>query len=114
MDRLVFDFTSKLWRHGGDAGWFFVTLPHDVADRVDELVDQRGGFGSIPVEATIGSSTWKTSLFPDRRAASFVLPIKSAVRSSESLALDDPIRVQIRCEPPRTPHRPRPGSSHEP
>ena len=90
----TFGFTADLWRHTGEAAWYFVTLPHDVADDIDEITaDTRRGFGSVPVEVTVGSTTWRTSIFPDTASESFVLPVKKAVRSAEGL--DDGSRVSV-------------------
>jgi hypothetical protein len=65
VDQSIFEFASELWIYPGEGAWYFVTLPNDVADEIDDLVGERAGFGSVPVEVTIGASTWKTSLFPD-------------------------------------------------
>jgi hypothetical protein len=92
----ILEFTTEMWRYSGAAAWHFVTLPEDVADQLDEIVGERGGFGSIPVEVTIGTSTWRTSVFPDKGAASFVLPIKRAVRQKEGLSVDAPVSVRLR------------------
>jgi hypothetical protein len=35
---------------------------------------------------TIGSSRWRTSIFPDKQRATYVLPVKKAVRAAEGLA----------------------------
>jgi hypothetical protein len=102
VDDSFFEFTSELWIYPGEAGWHFVTLPTDVADAIDETVGERAGFGSIPVEATIGASTWKTSLFPDKQSASFVLPVKKAVRQRELLEVDAPVLVRLRHDANRS------------
>ena len=82
----AFEFTAGLWRYTGQAAWFFVTLPHEVADDIDEMTaDSRRGFGSVRVEVTVGSTTWNTSIFPDTKSESFVLPVKKAVRLAEGL-----------------------------
>lgn len=39
----------------------------------------------MPVEVTVGAATWRTSIFPDTRSESFLLPVKKAVRSAEGL-----------------------------
>ena len=68
-----FEFTADLWRHRGEAAWHFVTLPHDVADDIDEITTTtRRGFGSVRVEVTVGSSTWNTSIFPDTKSESLM------------------------------------------
>ena len=32
----TYEFAADLWRYTGQAAWYFVTLPHDVADDIDE------------------------------------------------------------------------------
>jgi len=91
----VLEFVAQLWLYAGEAGWHFVTLPHEVSDEIDELVPKRAGFGSVPVEVAIGSSVWKTSLFPDKKAASFVLPIKKPVRVKENIGDGDEVSVRL-------------------
>jgi hypothetical protein len=92
----TFDFTADLWRYAGDAAWYFVTLPHDVADDIDEItVDRRRGFGSVRVEVTVGSTTWRTSIFPDTKSESFLLPVKQAVRRAEGLDAGSPVAVLL-------------------
>jgi hypothetical protein len=72
-------------------------VPEDVSDEVDEAVgDATGGFGSVRVEVTVGSSVWRTSLFPSTSEGAFVLPVKKAVRDVEGLDDDAPAEVTIR------------------
>jgi len=83
----MYSFTATLWEHEGAGAWHFVSLPNDVADRIAEASEGRtGGFGSVRVEVTIGGSRWQTSLFPDDRRATYVLPVKKVVRTAEGLA----------------------------
>lgn len=92
----TFEFSAELWRYAGKAAWYFVTLPHEVADDIDEITgDTRRGFGSVRVEVTIGSSTWNTSIFPDTKSESFVLPVKKAVRVAEDLDDGTPVDVRL-------------------
>jgi Domain of unknown function (DUF1905) len=89
-------FTATLWRWK-EGAWRFVTVPEDVSDEVDEVVgDATGGFGSVRVEVTVGSTTWRTSLFPSAEAAAYVLPVKKAVRTAEGLEDDASAQVRIR------------------
>lgn len=102
MDQSIFEFASELWIYPGEGAWYFLTLPNDVSDEIDDLVGERAGFGSVPVEVTIGASTWKTSLFPDKKSASFVLPVKKPIRVREGLEEHSTVRVQLRVDPDRT------------
>jgi hypothetical protein len=89
-------FTARVWRWR-EGSWRFVTVPQDVSDEVDEVVgDGTGGFGSVRVEVTVGTSVWRTSLFPSSTEGAFVLPVKKAVRAAQGIEDDDPAVVTIR------------------
>lgn len=102
MDESIFEFSSQLWLYPGEGAWYFLTLPNDLADEIDDLVGERAGFGSIPVEVTVGASTWKTSLFPDKKSASFVLPVKKAIRVKEGIEMDKTVQVHLRVDADRS------------
>lgn len=82
----TFSFTAKVWEHEGAGAWHFVSLPEDHADDIEEMFggDARG-FGSLRVDVTIGSTRWTTSIFPDAKRRTYVLPVKKAVRTAEQL-----------------------------
>ena len=77
---------SKLWLYPGPGGWHFITLPERHAATIRSSLHSRPqGFGSVRVRATIGKTSWKTSIFPDGKSGSYVLPVKAEVRRKESL-----------------------------
>lgn len=89
-------FTAPMWLNSGEGPWHFVTLPLDVADEIEESTSgfQRG-FGSVRVAVSVGKTTWETSLFPDRKEGSYVLPIKKLVRDREGLTDGEDLIVTI-------------------
>lgn len=91
-------FTAELWRWDAQAAasWFFVTLPADLAVDLRMEAGPPRGFGSVRVEATIGGSTWRTSVFPESGGGSFVLPVKKAVRVAEGVGAGDRCDVVLR------------------
>lgn len=94
-------FTASLWRWAAkdeekSGAWFFVSLPFDVTDAIDEVSGPGRGFGSVKVEVTIGASTWRTSVFPSAEEKTFVLPVKKAIRVAEGLADDGACEVRLR------------------
>lgn len=93
-----FTFEAEVWLHEGDkAAWHFLSLPELVSDEIEaEHGDAAAGFGSIRVEVTIGSSTWRTSVFPDSKRQTYVLPVKAAVRKAEGLAEGTTADVELR------------------
>lgn len=91
-----YTFTAEVWEHHGSAAWHFLSLPDDIADEIDERHGHHaGGFGSVRVEVTIGATTWRTSLFPDTKRATYLLPVKKPVRTAEGLADGSPARVRL-------------------
>ncbi len=94
-------FTAELWlwdarRHDT---WTFVTLPTEVGAAIEDEADSRGpraGFGSVRVHVRAGSTTWQTSVFPDAKLRSFVLPIKKAVRRAEGVEPGDSLTLHLR------------------
>jgi hypothetical protein len=92
-----YEFDATLWRYGGQATWYFITLPFEVTDEIDEISrESKRGFGSVRVHATIGATTWTTSVFPDNSRKSFILPVKAAVRKAERVANGDNCKVRLR------------------
>lgn len=88
-------FAAPLWEWGAKAGFYFVTLPTDAADEIAEIPRAARGFGSVRVRATVGGTTWSTSVFPDSKLGSYVLPIKNAVRSGEGIVEGDDVNVTL-------------------
>ena len=94
MAAATWTFAADLWEHDGPAAWYFVSLPPDVADAIEvEHGDRAAGFGSVRVEVTVGRTTWRTSVFPDRARETYLLPVKKAVRTAEGI--DDGSRVEV-------------------
>ena len=83
-----FHFHGYLWAHTSTSpgSWHFVTIPVDLAEDIIGEAGQRNAFGSIRVEARIGVTRWRTSLFPDKARGSLLLPVKKQVRSIEDIS----------------------------
>lgn len=80
---------GKLHLFPMEAAWIYLPIPLHKVPKVP-----RGGWGSVPVMATIGKTTWRTSLFPMRKDDYFI-PIKRAVCKAEGLAVGDTTTVRF-------------------
>lgn len=95
-----YTFSAPVWIYSGAGGWHFVTLPEDVADDIRSLFHgTERGWGSFPVSATICSTHWETSIFPDKASSSFVLPLKAEVRRKEHLGEGDVVSIRLELDP---------------
>lgn len=78
-----------LWRgeNGAPAkgSWFFLTIEGETAQGIRAHAVNAAAWGSVYVEATIGKTTWRTSLFPSKKAGGWLLPLKAAVRNTEKI-----------------------------
>lgn len=91
-----YDFEAKLWLHDGQAAWTFLTLPGEVSDDIEARVSHRSiAFESVRVQVTVGETEWATSLFPDKNAQAYLLPVKKAVRRAERLNVGDTVVVSV-------------------
>jgi hypothetical protein len=86
--------TATLWLWSGGS-WHFITVPEEDATeiRVHSLLN-RGGFGSVKVEATIHDVTWRTSVFP-QKSGGYLLPVKADVRRRAGIADGDEVTVGV-------------------
>lgn len=96
VEGLTFDFDAPAWEWNGKGAWTFVALPEEIAQDIRYFSGPRRGFGSLRVEATLGESRWKTSIFPDRKRNSFLLPLKAAVRKAENITAGSTVHVSLR------------------
>ncbi len=91
-----YSFKAKIWLYQGKAAWHFVTLPKALSQEIRVLsFDKKAAWGSVRVSAAIGSTSWKTSIFPDTKAGAYLLPIKAEVRKKEKIAADDKVMLKI-------------------
>lgn len=84
-----------LWP-GEQGAWHFANVDKKQSaeiKRIRQLADgkQKRGFGSIPVEVTLGKTKWKTSIFPDSRSGTYLLPLKAKVRFAEGIQDGDTV-----------------------
>lgn len=90
---------AKLWRWSqGKAAWYFITVPPKVSAEI-RIVDAgpiRRGFGALRTEATIGGSTWTTSIFPSSGLKAYLLPVKAPVRKAEKLVEGKTVNVSLK------------------
>ena len=76
---------AKVWRWK-NGPWHFATLPIKQAAEIRRRFGASArGWGSIRVKVKIGDTEWPTSLFPERKAKSYLFAIKAEVRKAEDV-----------------------------
>ena len=97
MSGTLYKFHSKVWVYPGMSAWRFIGIPEKEGKEIKKKFGGRAkGWGSLPVSVTIGKTTWDTSIFPDKKSGSYLLPLKSKVRKAEGIEDDSTVTYQIR------------------
>lgn len=93
---MIVEFEGDVFRwEARSQAWFFVAVPEELSADIREIPRMPRGFGSVRVDAQIGGSQWRTSIFPDAQRGEFVLPLKRAVRDAEGIGDGDVIGVRL-------------------
>lgn len=93
----TFKLNTKLWLYPGEqASWHFLTIPKTESVTIKKSFGANSrGWGSLPVSVKIGKTSWDTSIFPDRKSGTYLLPIKASVRKAEGLFDGDTVRYTV-------------------
>jgi hypothetical protein len=84
---------GKIWKYQGPAAWYFLSTTKEQGAMLRAGEKKRIGWGSKRIEARLGGSAWKTSLFPTKEGP-YVLPVKASVRKKEGVGEGSPLRVE--------------------
>jgi hypothetical protein len=92
-----FLFNARVWVWPTEnAAWHLVNLPKKPSQFLHSTwKGKHRGWNSLKIEATIGKTVWKTSIFYDTRSETYLLPLKAAVRRTEGLSEGDAVRIAI-------------------
>jgi len=81
-----FEFEAEVFRWASNPAFFMVSLPLEASQEIRGISEGlTNGFGSLNVEAKIGTFVWRTSIFPESKTGCFDLPLKAAVRKANAL-----------------------------
>lgn len=90
---------AKVWLYPGMAGWHFVYIDKKISTeiRAAQAEKPHRGWGSVRVRATIGKTSWETSIFPDQEGP-YLLPVKAPVRKKEGIGDGDTVTLTIQIK----------------
>ena len=87
------EFTGEIVEWRGPAPYFFVPLPPEEAELIDEIKAEVAYWGVIPVTARLGDTEFTTAMFP--REETYFLPLKASVRRAEAVGLGEVVDVRL-------------------
>ncbi|MDD5083377.1 MAG: DUF1905 domain-containing protein [Candidatus Moranbacteria bacterium] len=98
----VFEVKGEVKKHEGKAGWLFIHIDKEISAEIFRLTKgmKKVGFGFIPVQAKLRTSTWDTAIFPGRDHR-YLLAIKRSIGRVENTNEGDRIDVRLTLIPPQ-------------
>jgi len=99
MPTNLFKLKSEVWLYPGMVGWHFISVPKKQGEKIKKCFKSKTrGWGSLPVLVTVGKTKWKTSIFPDKKSGTYLLPLKAAVRKKEEIMKGDIVNFSIEIQ----------------
>ena len=93
-DPVNFAFSGEIWFWKGPSPFHFVTVPPAECRELKAASSAvTYGWGMIPVEVSVGDTSWTTALWP--KDGRYVVPLKDWVRRAEGLQLGDVVEVRL-------------------
>jgi len=82
---IKFSFHGLPWKFDSPSGWYFISLPTDMADEIrGTFKREEEGWGRLKVKAGIGHTVWKTAIWFDTKRNTYLLPLKAEIRKKRS------------------------------
>lgn len=96
----VYRIVSPVVVFPGTGGWRFLILPKKDGQKIKETFGKSAkGWGSIRVSVAIGKTVWHTSIFPDKKAGTYLLPLKMAIRKALKIMDHANVRFTLKILP---------------
>lgn len=94
--KVKYAFSARTWQHASPGGWYFVSLPVDMAAEIRaNLKWQEEGWGRLKAIAQIGQTKWETAIWFDTKHNTYLLPLKTEVRKKERIEANQTIDVIV-------------------
>jgi hypothetical protein len=88
---------QKVWIWPGEtANWFFVYVDTPGVLKIREETKGKRGFGSVRVQATLGKTTWESSMFWSRKENCYIFPLKAQIRKKEGVFDGDLVKIDFK------------------
>jgi hypothetical protein len=96
MTKPTYLIKNPIWLWQGKGAWHFVTIDKKLGIEIKAMFGYlKAGWGSLPVELTLGGSVWRTSIFPDSKSGGYLIPIKKAILKAEKLNIGDVVEIKL-------------------
>jgi len=95
--KIKFQFSGVIWKYYGKGSWYFVSLPIELSEEIRLSAKwQEEGWGRLKTRANINEIEWDTSIWLNKKANAYLLPLKADVRRQLKLENGDKVDVSLK------------------
>lgn len=95
-DKIVYEFSARVWRYASPGGWYFVSLPIKMAKEIrTHLKWQEQGWGRLKANVQVGTDQWESAIWFDTKKNTYLLPLKAEIRKRQHLETGSTIKVTV-------------------
>lgn len=93
---IAYQFSAVVWQYSQTGGWYFVSLPNDLATEIRKLFKKREeGWGRMKAKAKIRETLWDTAIWYDTKLNTYILPVKADIRKKEKIEVGTELIIEI-------------------
>ena len=94
--KIQYQFKAIPWQYTGQGAWIFVSLPKKPSQEIrTAFKDAEQGWGRLTAIARVGNSEWKTAIWFDTKADTYLLPLKAEIRKKENVVIGKSVMVSV-------------------
>lgn len=95
MKSNTYNFDAAIHQNQGHTKWHYVLLPKDIAKEIRQKLStaQAKKSSTIAVEVSIELTRWHTKLFDEKKAETYLLPLKADPKSK--FKVGDTIQISL-------------------
>ena len=91
-----YQFSGKLWKDNIPGGWHFVSISIALSNKIRKAhLSSEEGWGRLKVQAVVGKTEWRTSIWYDTKTGGYLLPINGMVRKKEAIVDGSKLKVKL-------------------
>lgn len=93
---MKYSMREKVVLYPGPTPWHFIYISKAKSAEIKKKFGaKQRGWSSLPVKVTLGKTSWKTSIFFERKSESYLLPVKAEVRRKEDITYGDEVKFAL-------------------
>lgn len=94
--KTIFSISKKVWLWPSEImPWHFIYVDGAEKEYIEKHA-RKSRNGLIKIEASIGKTSWQTSLLPFKKDNTYLIALKKEVRAKEGIMVGDTVKISFK------------------